>query len=112
LWLSAKGIAPLVGYLRGLGAILVPIAPVAVTAAELCLRASRTFLVEERGLSAGTVALDVRIARLFLATRPADDLRLGRATPADVVAFVKDECEQRGAANVRRACGPSCVSAS
>lgn len=100
LWLSAKGVAPLVGYLRGLGVVPVPKAEVAVTPAELCLEAFRTYLVEERGLSAGTVAVYVRIARLFLAKRPADDLRLERATPADVVAFVKDECEQRGAANV------------
>jgi hypothetical protein len=36
---------------------------VAVTAAEICLESFRTYLVEERGLSAGTVAVDLRIAR-------------------------------------------------
>jgi integrase/recombinase XerD len=100
LWLSAKGVAPLVGYLRGLGVIAVPEAVVAVTPVEGCLESFRTYLVEERGLSAGTVTVDVHIAELFLATRPADDLGLERATPAEVVAFVKEQCELRGAAYV------------
>jgi integrase/recombinase XerD len=100
LWLSAKGVAPLAGYLRGLGVMPIPENVVAVTAAERCLESFRTYLVEERGLSAGTVIVDVRIAGLFLATRPADDLGLERLTPAEVVAFVKEQCEQRGAAYV------------
>ena len=100
LWLSEKGVAPLVGYLRRLGVIPVPRGPVAVTAAEICLESFRTYLVEQRGLSAGTVAVDLRIARLFLATRPADDLGLERVVPAEVVVFVRDQCEQRGAAYV------------
>lgn len=44
--------------------------------------------------------MDARIAKLFLATRPADDLGLERLTAAEVVAFVKDQCEQKGPAYV------------
>lgn len=100
LWLSAKGVAPLVDYLRGVGAIPVLEPMVAVTAAERCLAAFRTYLVEERGLAEGTVVADVHIAGLFLATRPMEDLGLGELTPGEIVEFVRRQCESRGAAYV------------
>jgi len=100
LWLSAKGVTPLVEYLRGLGVVPSPEPVVATTAAECCLEAFGRYLAEERGLTKGTIVLDVRIAGLFLATRPVEDLALERLTPADVVAFVAEQCPSRGAANV------------
>jgi site-specific recombinase XerD len=100
LWLSTKGVAPLVGYLRGVGVVPLPEPVVAVTLAERCLDAFRTYLVEERGLSEGTVAADVHVARLFLATRPAEDLGLEQLTPGEVVEFVRGQCEGRGSAYV------------
>lgn len=100
LWLSAKGVAPLVDYLRGAGAIPVLEPMVAVTAAERCLAAFRTYLVEERGLAEGTVVADVHIAGLFPATRPMEDLELGELTPGEIVEFVRRQCESRGAAYV------------
>jgi integrase len=101
LWLSEKGVAPLLAHLRSVGAAPLPqpAAP-AVTPAERLLAEFRSYLVDERGLAAGTVASDVHIARLFLAGRPTEDVGLERLTPAEIVAFVKEQCEQRAAAYV------------
>jgi integrase len=100
LWLSIKGVAPLVGYLRGVGAVPLSEPVVAVTPADRCLAVFRTYLVEERGLSEGTVVADVHVARLFLATRPAEDLGLEQLTAGEVVEFVRRQCEGRGSAYV------------
>jgi integrase/recombinase XerD len=42
----------------------------------------------------------VHVAALFLATRPAGDLRLGEISPGEVVEFVRRQCEGRGSAYV------------
>ena len=100
LWLSTKGVAPLIEYLRGVGAVPPPEPVVAVTPAERCLAAFRTYLLEERGWSEGTVVADVHVAGLFLATRPAENPRLGEVTPGEIVEFVRRQCERRGSAYV------------
>jgi integrase/recombinase XerD len=100
LWLSSKGVAPLMGYLRSVGAVPPPAPIVAATPAERCLSAFRTYLIEERGLSEGTVAADVHVAGLFLAGRPAGDLGLEQLTPGEVVEFVRRQCEGRSSAYV------------
>lgn len=101
LWLSEKGVAPLLTYLRSVGAAPVPLPAVApATPAERLLAEFRSYLFDERGLAAGTVASDVHIARLFLADRPSDDLDIERLTPAEVVTFVREHCEHRAAAYV------------
>jgi integrase len=100
LWLSAKGVAPLVGYLRNVGAVPLAEVPIAVTPAERCLATFRAYLMDERGLAEGTVVADVHVAGLLLATRPIDDLRLDEVTPAEVVDFVRRQCEGRGSAYV------------
>jgi integrase len=100
LWLSWKGVAPTVDYLRGLGVLPVPEPAVAVTGAERCLEAFRTYLLEERGLAEGTVWVDVHVAEMFLASRPTEDLGLERVTPAEIVEFVRVQCAGRGAAYV------------
>ena len=101
LWLSEKGVAPLLAHLRSVGAAPAPppVAP-AATPAERLLAEFRSYLVDERGLAAGTVVSDVHIARLFLAGRPPENFGLERLTPAEIVAFVKEQCEKRGAAYV------------
>jgi len=98
MWLSDKGVAPLLGYLRRVGAAPVPDPVSPVTPMEHILGEYRTYLEQERGLTAGTVACDVHIARLFLATRT--DISLEGLTPGEIVAFVRDACEHRGAAYV------------
>jgi integrase/recombinase XerD len=101
LWLSEKGVAPLLAHLRSVGAAPLPQPAVPVlTPTERLLAAFRSYLVDERGLAAGTVASDVHIARLFLAGRPTEDIGLERLTPVEIVAFVKEQCEQRAAAYV------------
>lgn len=97
---SAMGVAPLVGYLRGLGVVPLPVPVTAATAADRCLEAFRDYLSGERGLSAGTVVGYAHIAGLFLAGRPEEDLGLERLTPGEIVEFVKAEAPRRGAANV------------
>lgn len=98
--MSTKGVAPLVDYLRAVGAVPRPEPVVAVTPVERCLDAFGTYLVEERGLSQGTVVADVHVAGLFLATRPPEDLGLDQVTPGEVVDFVRRQCEGRGSAYV------------
>jgi len=67
LWLSSKGVAPLLGHLRRLAVVPVPEAAVATTPAEHLLESYRAYLIEERGLAAATVVLvraapiDVRV---------------------------------------------------
>jgi len=100
LWLSEKGVAPLLTYLRSVGAAPAPEAPVPVASADRVLEEFRLYLVHERGLAPGTVAADVHVARLFLATRGHADLGLVALTPADIVAFVTAQCGQRSAAYV------------
>jgi len=100
LWLSEKGVAPLLAYLRRVGAAPVPVAALPATPAERLLAEFRSYLVDERGLAAGTVASDLHIAGLFLATRPQQELGVEGITPSEIVAFVKEQCEQRGAAYV------------
>src|SRR5579884_2130605 len=101
LWLSEKGVAPLLAHLRSVGAAPAPQpeAP-ATTLAERLLAEFRCYLVDERGLAPGTVASDVHIARLFLVGRRSEDLGLDRLAPAEIVAFVKEQCERRAAAYV------------
>ncbi len=100
LWLSAKGVSPLMDHLHRLGVVPVPAVVPPATQAELLLEAFRIYLAEERGLAPGTVSSDIYIARTFLAGRPEEDLGLERLTPAEIVAFVKAQCEQRSAAYV------------
>ena len=100
LWLSVKGVAPLVGYLRALGVVPAPKPVVVTSAAERCLEDFGRYLAEERGLVKGTIAADVRVAGLFLASRPVRDVSLDQVTPAVVVEFVVEHCQRRGAAFV------------
>jgi integrase/recombinase XerD len=100
LWLSEKGVAPLLTYLRSIGVAPALEAPVPVASADRVLEEFRFYLVHERGLAPGTVAADVHVARLFLATRVRPDLGLEALTPPDVIAFVTAQCGQRSAAYV------------
>jgi hypothetical protein len=53
---SARGLEPLLGYLRGLGVVSPVEAPV-LSAAELLLARYRDYLIVERGLAAGRAGL-------------------------------------------------------
>jgi integrase/recombinase XerD len=100
LWLSEKGVAPLLTYLRQAGAVPNPEPVVPSTPAERLLVEFSSYLLDERGLARGTVTSDVHVARLFLDVRPIKDPSLETLTPAEVVAFVKQQCQRRSAAYV------------
>ena len=100
LWLSPKGVAPLLAHLRRLGVVPVPYPYVATTPAEQLVERYRSYLVEERGLAPSTVESNLHVARLFLASRPqVTGLGLGQLTAAEVVRFVLAECRSRGTAS-------------
>ncbi len=96
LWLSPKAMVPMLGYLRGIGVVATPVPAGPSTPAEKLIEAYRAYLVQERGMAAGTVADYLHVARLFLATRPAEgDLDLERLSATEVSAFVLAECTTR-----------------
>ncbi|MGH9045745.1 MAG: site-specific integrase [Acidimicrobiales bacterium] len=100
LWLSEKGVAPLLAHLREVGVVPILAPKVPTTSAEHLLSEFSSYLVVERGLAAGTVAADAHMAQLFLDDRPAEDPNLEMLTAGEVVAFVKHQCEVRSAASV------------
>lgn len=96
LWLSPKAMVPMLGYLRRIGVVATPIPAGPSTPAEKLIEAYRAYLVQERGLAAGTVAGYLHVAGLFLATRPTEGgLGLERLSAAEVSAFVLAECSSR-----------------
>ncbi len=101
-WCSTKGLAPLLTYLRALRVI--PEATVAPrTPSETLLDAFGTYLLQERGLVAGTVISYVSVARLLL-DENADPLDLlGHLDARDVMRFVTQQSQVRPASYV--ACG-------
>lgn len=102
LWRSPKGVAPLLTYLRGRGVVPVPERGTPGTPAESFLEHYRMYLAQERGLAAGTVASNLHVARLFLATRPqVPSLRLEQLTASEVIEFVLTECRNRSIGSAR-----------
>jgi site-specific recombinase XerD len=101
-WLSRRGLAPLLDYLRGQGVVPMPV--VVVTPLEALLADYHAYLVDERGLVRATVRHHESVARLFLAERcRARDggLRLEDLTAADVAAFVAAECPRRSVGSAK-----------
>lgn len=103
-YVTARAMAPLLGYLRGLG-----VAPAAsprepVGAVEVLLGDYREYLAVERALTVGTVEGYVLAVRPFLdgRVRDGDQLDLAGLSAADVVAFVVVRCpaQSRGAAKM------------
>jgi integrase/recombinase XerD len=66
--LSARAMAPLLEYLRGLGVMPQPLPAVALTAREQLLDAFVGYLAAERGLAASTIGNYRGVAARFLAT--------------------------------------------
>ncbi len=94
---TAKGLEPLLGYLRAVGAVPLAAPAVAATPVEALLGRYRRYLLVERGLAEGTVRGYLDVVRPFLAERASvDGLGLERLTAADVSAFVVATCRDRG----------------
>jgi integrase/recombinase XerD len=88
---GARGMDQLLGYLRGAGAVPEPF--VADSSVERLVAEYREYLVSERGLVAGSVALRERVARLFLdGLADPIDVALHELGPAHVTGFVVEQC--------------------
>jgi integrase/recombinase XerD len=101
-WLSERGLAPLLGYLRG--ASVVPAAgrrPPA-TAAELLVERYRAWLAGERGLAASTIGYYLAEARLFLSQVAGPDLAgLAGLTAGPVSDYVAAGCRHRSTGSAK-----------
>jgi len=103
-YLSGRAMAPLLGYLRGLGAAPAAAPPEGPeTPAEVLLERFGEYLALERGLAAGTVWDYVHAVRPFVAAVGGDgDLDLWELSAAEVTAFVVARCpgQARGSAKL------------
>src|SRR6266508_3003374 len=70
---TAKGLEPLLGYLRAVGAVPLAAPAVAATPVEALLGRYRRYLLVERGLAEGTVRGYLDVVRPFLAERAGVD---------------------------------------
>lgn len=96
---SPRALAPVLGFLRGLG-VAPPAAPATVAnATDRLLAGFEEYLLRDRGLVDVTVAGYRRVATSFLAGRfPDGELRLEQLTAADVSAFMlgQSACRRPG----------------
>jgi integrase/recombinase XerD len=102
-YVTARAMAPLLGYLRGLGVAPASSPHLVVGAVEALLAAYREYLAVERALTTPTIEGYVLAVRPFLDGRLRDDeLDLAGLSAADVVAFVVGWCsaQSRGAAKM------------
>lgn len=101
-WLSARGVMPLLDYLRGLGVAPSPMAAVSAGPLDDLIERYRCFLVTERGLVAATVRYYLADARVFLAGWvDVSGSRLGELGPAQVTAFVVKQCTGRSVGSAK-----------
>jgi site-specific recombinase XerD len=96
--LSERGLAPLLGFLRGLGVVPEPERAVPAGAVDVLLGRYRAYLEAERGLAAGTVRYCTDEARGFLAGR---EDRLEGLDAAEVSGFVAAECRRRSTGSAK-----------
>jgi integrase/recombinase XerD len=91
---TSTGLAPLLGYLRSISAIPLPIV-VPTTPSDDLLFAFRTYLLNERGVAGETAGNYVRVARSFLDEYAiGTDVDLGDLARADVLRFVAEQCRR------------------
>ena len=98
--LSPRGLIPLLNYLRGLDIAPEPRPPVASTPVERLLEEFTGFLLDQRGLTPGTVTNYQRMARAFLSVRGQQALDLDSFGAADVCVFLHTEAKQRSAGSL------------
>jgi len=91
-WLSERGMAPLLGYLRRLRVVPEPAVPEAHTALDRLLERYGHYLLHERGLVTTSIRQAQDVARRFLAACcDPEKLVLYRLRAADVTGFVLRE---------------------
>jgi site-specific recombinase XerD len=99
-WLSPRGLAPLLGYLRGVGVVPEPAPRTRSGPVEELLTEYREYLLHERGLVASTVRGYEAQARLFLTRLRVGDLRV--LTVGAVTGFVVAETAMRTTGAAKR----------
>ncbi len=102
-YVTARAMAPLLGYLRAVGVAPAALRTQPATPAERLADRFGEYLAIERGLAAGTVVDYVHAVRPFLDVIGGDgELDLQRLTAAEVTAFVVARCprQSRGAAKM------------
>jgi integrase/recombinase XerD len=101
LYLSVKAMRPLLEFLAPLG-VLPTEPPTRVDAVEELVSRYRDYLLTERGLTPGTVAGYVHVARPFIASRcTGEELDLAGLTAADALAFVLASCPGRATGSAK-----------
>ena len=93
---SARAFAPVLGYLREIGAAPAAARPAAVTALDVLLAAYQRYLEAERSLSVSTVRHYLRYARWFLAGLPGPlDQVLAGLSAGQVTGYVLERARRR-----------------
>ena len=77
LWLSPKGVAPILSHLRGVGAAPLLACPAPTTPVDDLLAVYRRYLLQERGIAETSAVSYVHVAKLFLAEHSDATGRLG-----------------------------------
>ena len=98
--LTARAMAPLLEYLRGLGVVPRPVPAVALTPRERLLDAFVGYLVAERGLAASTIDNYRGVAVRFLATESDWPDGIAGVGAEQVSAFVLAEAARRSAGSL------------
>ena len=99
---SARALAPLLGYLRGLGVAAAPRMPEPQVSGDRLAGRFAEYLARERGLAVDSVRSYTGVARRFLAeVAIGDGCRVEGLTAADVTGFVRRECGRRGVASAK-----------
>jgi integrase/recombinase XerD len=94
--LRIGALEPLLGYLRGAGAVAVPRPLLLATPADVVLARYACYLAAERGLAQSTITRNVELVRPFLVGLASDgQLGLARLTAGEVTAFVVSQSQQR-----------------
>lgn len=99
---TAFGIAPLVGYLRGLGVVPPCSRPLPAGPGAALLERYRNYLVSERGVAPQGVVRYERVAELFArSVSVGDEVDWAAVSAGDVTRFVVKECSCRGGSSAR-----------
>jgi site-specific recombinase XerD len=99
--LSPRALAPLLGYLGGVGVVVVAPPALPRTVVDELIERYVGYLVEERGGASDTVRSYVRIARQFLSQRLGPEVGLDALTTADVAGFLVAECPRLAPASAK-----------
>ena len=99
---TAFGVAPLLGYLRGLGVVPPCSPPLLGGPGAAGLERYRSYLVSERGVAPQGVVRYMKAAELFVrSVAVGDDVDWAVVSAGDVSRFVVKECSGRGGSSAR-----------